>query len=77
MIFPGFYHPQRSCEGYIFTGVCLFTGGMPGPGGLCLVPGRVSAAGGLLWWVSAPEGGVPGLGGVCSGEGRGWYPSMH
>ena len=22
-----YYRPQRSCEGYVFTGVCLFTGG--------------------------------------------------
>ena len=34
------YSPQRSCEGYVFTGVCLSTGGMPGPGG-CLLPGGV------------------------------------
>ena len=46
------YRPQRSCEDYVFTGVCLSTGvsalggawswgvcsgGMPGPGG-CLLP---------------------------------------
>ena len=24
-----FYHPQRSCEGYVFTPVCLSTGGLP------------------------------------------------
>ena len=55
-----YYRPQRSCEGYVFTGVCLSTGG-----GVCLVPGgggsalgRVSAVGGLVWsWG----------GGVCSG----------
>ena len=23
-----YYRPQRSCEGYVFTGVCLSTGGM-------------------------------------------------
>ena len=23
-----FYHPQRSCEGYVFTGMCLSTGGV-------------------------------------------------
>ena len=22
------------CEGYVFTGVCLSTGGVPGPGGM-------------------------------------------
>ena len=32
------YHPQRSCEVYVFIGVCLSTGGEgvrggPGPGG--------------------------------------------
>ena len=27
-----FYRPQRSCEGYVFTGVCLSTGGW----GICL-----------------------------------------
>ena len=34
-----YYRPQRSCEGYVFTGVCLSTGGgvhdqvhPPGPG---------------------------------------------
>ena len=26
------YHPQRSCEGYVFTGVCLSTGGSTWPG---------------------------------------------
>ena len=38
-----YYRPQRSCEGFVFTGVCLSTGGG------CLV-GGVSAPGG---------GGVP------------------
>ena len=55
------YRPQRSCEGYVFTGVCLSTGGVPGPGGSA--PG-----GGLLWGVPGPMGspprGVPGPGGV-------------
>ena len=27
LILWGFYRPQRSCEGYVFTGVCLSTGG--------------------------------------------------
>ena len=31
-----FYHPQRSCEGYVFTGMCLSTGGGLLRGG-CLV----------------------------------------
>ena len=38
------YRPQLSCEGYVFTGVCLSTGGVPDLGacawsGGCLVPG--------------------------------------
>ena len=47
------YRPQRSCEGYIFTGVCLSTGGgsllpgVPGPGG-CLLQGGVCSQGGCL-----------------------------
>ena len=54
------YRPQRSCEGYVFTGVCLSTGGVPGPGGVpvpggsasggCLLPGRVPAPDGCLVW---------------------------
>ena len=59
-----YYRPQRSCEGYVFTGVCLSTGGcllqgVAAPGG-CLVPG--------VCWV---------LGGWCLVLGGGWYPSMH
>ena len=65
-----YYRPQRSCEGYVFTGMCLSTGGgvcssggacfgeVPAPGG-CLLPG-VSALGVSAWGMSAP-------GGVCSG----------
>ena len=35
-----FYRPQWNCEGYVFTGVCLSTGGMPGSGGGgCLLRG--------------------------------------
>ena len=56
-----YYRPQWSCEGYVFTGVCLFTGGgcllrgMPGWGG-CLVPGgacymsRFVSVGDALGW---------------------------
>ena len=44
-----FYRPQRSCEGYVFTGVCLSTGGSAGgcllPGGECLLRRGVSALG--------------------------------
>ena len=35
------YLPQRSCEGYVFTGVCLSTGG-------CLVRGGAWYRGGLV-----------------------------
>ena len=31
-----YYHPQQSCEGYVFTGLCLSTGGFLVPGGLLL-----------------------------------------
>ena len=51
-------------QGNMFTGVCLSTGGVPGPGGLGEAPG---------------PGGVPGLGGclVLGGSGLGgawWRP---
>ena len=74
------YRQQRSCEGYVFTGVCLSTGGgllqagVPGPGG-CLVPGEGSASGGM----PGPGGGVcssgvPGPGGSAPRgvPGPGW-----
>ena len=32
LIFFVCYHPQRSCEGYVFTNVCLSTGGSTWPG---------------------------------------------
>ena len=59
------YCLQRSCKGYIFTGVylstggCLLGGGVTGPGG-CLFPGR----GRCLVLV-----GMPGPGGTWSGGG--------
>ena len=81
------YRPQRICEGYIFTGVCLSTGGCAwswrnGSGGLCLVLG-----GAWSQW-GAWSGGVLGPGGVhcpggvhgprgCAWSWEGWYPSMH
>ena len=71
---PDFYRPQRSCEGYVFTGVCLSTGG----GGIptCLAGGipaclqQVSGGRGVgypsmhcRWYPSKPcnksRGGVP------------------
>ena len=49
------YRPQRSCKGYVFTGVCLSTGGGSAPrggsawsqGAVCLVQGVVSASWGV------------------------------
>ena len=69
-----FYRPQRSCKGYVFTGVCLSTGG----GGWCLLPGggapgrgvpapRGPHPGGCLVWEVPAPGGVPGQGGAWSG----------
>ena len=68
---------QRSCEGYVFTGVCLSTGrclvsggsapggGVPGPEG-SLVPG------GIWSWRGAWSWGLPGPGGfgipACTGR---------
>ena len=38
-VFSGYYRITARCEGYIFTGVCLSTGGCvvfhSGPGGVC------------------------------------------
>ena len=50
------YRPQRSCEGYVFTGVCLSTVGE------CLVPGGLLLGGCLLWRGVCSWGGglVPG-----------------
>ena len=75
------YCPQRSCEGYIFTGWSRGGGGsgpgggVPDPGG-CLVRGRCLVLGGsALGGCLVPggclvqgvsgPGGLPGLGGVC------------
>ena len=59
-----FYRPQRSCEGYLFTGVCLSTGG---GGGIpaCLAAGL---QGGVLSQhaLQKVSGGGAALGGVCS-----------
>ena len=41
-----FYRPQRSCAGYVFTGVCLSTGG----GGVCLS---------ACWDTTPPQGADP------------------
>ena len=65
-----FYRPQRSCEGYVFTGVCLSTrGGYPS------MPCR--------WYPSMPCSrspggacytGVPALGGLPALGGGWWRP---
>ena len=79
-----FYRPQRSCEGYVFTGVCLSTGGgawswgvcsrgVPGPGGMsagggCLVLGWCLLPGGAWSW-RVCSGGCLVLGGSAPGGG--------
>ena len=52
-----FYRPQRTCEGYVFTGVCLSTG-----------EGGAWSRGVWSWgWGLLLGGGAPGpRGGVCS-----------
>ena len=70
-----FYRPQRSCEGYVFTGVCLSTGrggmsgrGVPGPGGCLVLEGVCAWSRG----VPAPRGCLlPGRGGAWSRGGGG------
>ena len=60
---PFFNRPQTSCEGYVFTGVCLSTGGgVSAPEGFAWV--GVSA-----WWGVSVPGGVSAPGGVyCRAE---------
>ena len=42
--------PNKVCEGYVFTGVCLSTGGgMHGWGGEACMAGGASMAGGHAW----------------------------
>ena len=46
---------RRFCEGYVFTGVCLSTGGVLPPGGV-LPRGRGGASsGGGAWWRHPPR----------------------
>ena len=57
-----YYHPQRSCKGYVFTGVCLSTGG--GGGGIpaCLAGGIPACLSTGLQGGSIPAciaGGIP------------------
>ena len=56
-----YYRPQRSCEGYVFTGVCLSTGG-------CAIPACI--AGGIPACLAA------GLGGCYTSMHCRWYASM-
>ena len=81
----GHYRPQRSCEGYVFTGVCLSTGGGFLVGGSwsrgCLVGGGacsrgvcsqgVCSQGGWLVSQHALRQTPPGRDGYCCG----WYAS--
>ena len=70
------YRPQRSYEGYVFTGVCLSTGGvwypsMPcsrSPDGGCAIPACI--AGGIpAYLATGLEGGMPGpWGGLLPGD---------
>ena len=65
------------CEGYIFTGVCLSTGGACTARGACVVgmcvAGGACVAGGHAWsGVRDWWGGLCGWGGV-HGWGRAWY----
>ena len=66
-----YYRPQQSCVGYVFTSMCLSTGGVPGSrGGLHpeggLLPRGVPSPGGwmfpagwsLVWGVCSGGGGV-------------------
>ena len=65
-----YYLPQRSCEGYVFTYVCLSTGGwypsMPGNRSLGEVcskgecgPGGICSGGVCSWGGSGPRGSGP------------------
>ena len=67
------YRPQRNCEGYVFTGVCLSMGGYLVPGGLllggCLVPGGLVSQHALR---QTP----PGRDGYCCGR-YASYTGMH
>ena len=60
-----FYRPQRSCEGYVFTDVCLSTGGCLVRG--CLLQG-MSAPGGCLIWGGLGQRGCLVPGGLLRGS---------
>ena len=69
------YHPQRSCEGHVFTHVCHSVhGGVPGLGG-CLVWGVPGPGGCLVRGLGAwSQGGMPGPRG-CLVPGGGGIPA--
>ena len=75
-----YYRPQRSCEGYVFTGVCLSTGGVVSQHALHQVSrGVVSQHAwmpcrGGAWPRGCLFRGVPGLGGAWSRGGGGDTP---
>ena len=53
VIMSDYYRPQRSCEGYVFTGLCLSTGG-------CLVRRGLSAPREVCsWGTGLLRGGLP------------------
>ena len=59
-----FYRPQTNFgQGNVFTGVCLFTGGMPGP--------RSLLGDGYVKWSNVQDVGIPECWGACIPEGRG------
>ena len=59
-----YYSPQRSCEGYVFTPVILFTGG--GGGFVCAIPACI--AGGIPACLAAGlQGGACSRGGPAQG----------
>ena len=69
------------CEGYVFTGVCLSTGGAcvvaPGGGGWCMV--ALGGMHGCSWGACVVKGGVCGEVGACMAKGgmRGEEGGMH
>ena len=61
------YHPQRNCEGYVFTGVCLSTGGLVSQHALQQVSrGQCYPSMDCRWYPSMPCC-VPALGGSALG----------
>ena len=60
-----YYCLQQSCEGYVFTHVCLSTGGVSAPRGQS-APGRVCSRGVSTLGGGLLTGGVSALGGLVS-----------